>query len=377
MRRRIHRIPLLFAFVWLSASIAAWASEYHGQVFFGDVAVPGATVTVTEGERKFTTVTDRQGLYEFADLADGQWKIEIEMSGFLTLDGNVTVSPEMEQGNWELKLLDIDQMLARAQIGVPLKTRPEAETKPQAIQETPKPADTNPAESPQQSDDAEKSADGMLINGSESNAATSQYSMTSAFTLLPGRYSMKFLARDDETGRIGTYQTEFIIPNLNKETTHVPISSVVLSSQRVDTKDALYNVSKGKEQIKNDAKNPLVEEGLKLIPSVTRVFNVAREMYVYLQAYEGNPTGATAASASAKPAPLIAFVSLYREGKKAFESAPIAVTPGPESRLGVAPLNFKIGLGSLAPGQYQCQVSVLDPAGHRVAFWVNPIMLVR
>ena len=36
------------------------------------------------------------------------------------------------------------------------------------------------------------------------------------FTLLPGKYSIKFLARDDETGRIGTYQTTFVIPNLNK-----------------------------------------------------------------------------------------------------------------------------------------------------------------
>ncbi|MGH7880131.1 MAG: VWA domain-containing protein, partial [Candidatus Binataceae bacterium] len=49
------------------------------------------------------------------------------------------------------------------------------------------------------------------------------------FTLTPGRYSIKFLARDDETGRIGTYQTTFVIPNLNKETRLVPISSVVLS----------------------------------------------------------------------------------------------------------------------------------------------------
>ena len=37
------------------------------------------------------------------------------------------------------------------------------------------------------------------------------------FTLLPGKYMIKFLARDDETGRIGTYETTFIIPNLNKE----------------------------------------------------------------------------------------------------------------------------------------------------------------
>ncbi len=198
------------------------------------------------------------------------------------------------------------------------------------------------------------------------------------FTLLPGRYSIKFLARDDETGRIGTYQTEFTIPNLNKETTRVPISSVVLSSQRVDTRDALYNVTKGKDQIRNDAKNPLVQEGLKLIPSVTRVFSIGREMYVYLQAYEGGSGAAATTAAAAKPGPpLIAFVSLYRDGKRAFESTPIAAAPEAESRLGVVSLNFQLGLGDLTPGQYQCQISVLDPAGQRVAFWVNPIMLVR
>jgi hypothetical protein len=70
-------------------------------------------------------------------------------------------------------------------------------------------------------------------------------------------------------------------------------------------------------------------------------------------------------------------VSLYREGKKAFESAPIAITPEADSRLGVVPLSFQLGLSDLAAGQYQCQISVLDPAGHRVAFWVNPIMLVK
>ena len=200
----------------------------------------------------------------------------------------------------------------------------------------------------------------------------------SGFTLLPGRYSIKFLARDDETGRIGTYQTEFIIPNLNKETTRVPISSVVLSSQRVDTRDALYNATKGKQQTKDDAKNPLVQEGLKLIPSVTRVFSTARQMYVFLQAYDVGSAATAASSAPAKPAsPLIAYVSLYQQGKKAFESAPIAATPEADSRLGVTPLSFQIGLGNLAPGEYQCQVTVLDPSGHRVAFWVNPIMLVK
>ena len=89
----------------------------------------------------------------------------------------------------------------------------------------------------------------------------------SGFTLLPGRYSIKFLARDDETGRIGTYQTEFIIPNLNKETTRVPISSVVLSSQRVDTKDALYNATKGKQQSRTTPRTPWCRRGSSSSPA--------------------------------------------------------------------------------------------------------------
>ena len=64
------------------------------------------------------------------------------------------------------------------------------------------------------------------------NWPSGRLSTTPGFTLLPGKYTIKFLARDDETGRIGTYQTAFVIPNLNKEEKRIPISSVVLSSQR-------------------------------------------------------------------------------------------------------------------------------------------------
>jgi VWFA-related protein len=196
----------------------------------------------------------------------------------------------------------------------------------------------------------------------------------SGFTLTPGRYTIKFLARDDETGRIGTYQTTFIIPNLNKETKRVPISSVVLSSQHIDMKDALYNATKGKDAVKDDAANPLISNGLKLVPSVTRMFNTDRDLFVYLQAYGGY---ASTDSLGISATPLIAFVSFYREQKKVFETSPIAVAPRQGSRLGVVPLSFSIGLGGLAPGRYDCQVSVLDPAEHRVAFWQGPIMLVR
>src|SRR5213594_738967 len=118
------------------------------------------------------------------------------------------------------------------------------------------------------------------------------------FTLLPGKYVIKFLARDSETGRIGTYQAPFVIPNLNKEDKRVPISSVVLSSQRVDMRDALYNAAKDKGQAQSV--DPLVQEGQRLIPSVTRVFSKSRDMYIYFQAYERNATSTQ---------PLVAFVT--------------------------------------------------------------------
>jgi len=189
----------------------------------------------------------------------------------------------------------------------------------------------------------------------------------SGYTLLPGKYTIKVLARDDETGRIGTFQTTFIIPNLNKETKRVPISSVVLASQRVENKDAIFNVAKEKEQTKEAAANPLVQNGQKLIPSVTRVFSKGRDLYVFLQAYE---------QAAATAQPLIAFVSLYQGQTKVYETQPLEVSPSPSTRLEVAPLNFSVDLNQLAPGEYNCQVTVLDPTGQKGAFWQAPIMLV-
>lgn len=201
----------------------------------------------------------------------------------------------------------------------------------------------------------------------------------SGFTLFPGKYMIKFLARDDETGRIGTFQTQFTIPDLNKVTTRLALSSVVLSSQTVHVNDALYNASRGKEQAKDDAANPLVQNGEKLIPSVTRAFNVDRPMYVYLQAYERDKSGVTNVAGSASgptPTPLFAYVSFYRDQKLALEMPPIAVMPEPTTRLGVTPFTFQLSLGKLKPGPYQFQVTVLDPAGRRAAFWQGSVMLL-
>jgi VWFA-related protein len=185
------------------------------------------------------------------------------------------------------------------------------------------------------------------------------------FTLLPGKYQIKFLARDNETGRIGTYEAKFVIPNLNKEEKRIPISSVVLSSQRTELKDALYNAVKAKDR--DESANPLVQGGYKLIPSVTRVFSKARDMFIYLQAYQ---QGAETVR------PLVAFVTFYSGNAKAFETTPLSLSEGMSNRLKTMPFQFSLSLAKLPPGEYNCQVTVLDPTAQKAAFWQAPVKLI-
>src|ERR1035438_2675576 len=97
------------------ASLAVFglpAAEHRGQVKFGGLPVPGATVTATQGDKKLIAVTDSQGAYSFPDLPDGVWTMQVEMLCFETLKQEVGVAPNAPSPTWELKLLPLDQMKA-------------------------------------------------------------------------------------------------------------------------------------------------------------------------------------------------------------------------------------------------------------------------
>jgi VWFA-related protein len=211
-------------------------------------------------------------------------------------------------------------------------------------------------------------ADIPLSDKTAAELAKSPIEYDAGFTLLPGKYTVKFLARDAETGHIGTYMNTFVVPNLLKEEKRIPISSVVLSSQRIDLKDAIFNAEKDKERAKTQAVNPLIADGKQLMPSVTRVFNKNRDMYIYLQAYERTATTTQ---------PMVAFVTFYRGQTKAFETAPVPITDGLDPKTKALPIRFNIALGKLPVGEYRCQVTVLDTGNQKVAFWQAPVMLVQ
>jgi hypothetical protein len=113
---------LLSCVVACTAVFALAASPHHGVVTFGALPLPGATVTVTQGDKKLVAVTDQQGAYSFPDLADGIWKIQVEMLCFEPLNKEIGITPDAPSPTWEMKLLSLDAIKATAPPPAPRPT---------------------------------------------------------------------------------------------------------------------------------------------------------------------------------------------------------------------------------------------------------------
>ena len=173
----------------LVASVLA-AAEHHGQVTFNGLPVPGATITATRDSKKSVAISDQQGFYSFADLADGSWSIEVDMFGFATMRQDITVEPNAPAARWELKLLSLDQMKAPvAPVSVPASSVPEVSR--------PVPSQAPTQQPPEADELSQRAADGFLINGSMNNGAASPFAQAAAFG------NNRFGGRSLYTGGIG------------------------------------------------------------------------------------------------------------------------------------------------------------------------------
>src|SRR5580692_8406190 len=124
--RRAVYIPVFCIALALCAAVRAAGSPYRGVVTFGGLPLPGATIKATEGTKTVTAVSDQQGTYQFDDLTDGKWTIEIEMQCFETIHAEITITPNMPTASWEMKLVPQGQMLAQAQQQKPAVEVPSA-----------------------------------------------------------------------------------------------------------------------------------------------------------------------------------------------------------------------------------------------------------
>lgn len=187
----------MWRWLCLLAALDLMAAEQHGLVRFGGEPVPGATVTAQRGDRKLTTITDAEGVFAFPDIQPGIWKMQVEMLGFAPFSRNVDVPDAAVE--WELSVLPLPAGLVvrvADPVEVSAKARIASQTNTTAgFQRTD--VNANQAAAPSSSPDldatpqlVQRAADGLLVNGSVNNAATSIFNQSPAFgnNRLPGRW---------------------------------------------------------------------------------------------------------------------------------------------------------------------------------------------
>ena len=170
----IRATSWLFVFLLATGQPATLlASDYFGQVTFNGVPVPGVTVTATQGPSKTAATTNQDGIYHLADIADGLWTLTIEMFGFATITRDVTVPVTEDPLPDALSVRSFDE-LTRAL--PPARTFDDSQVRLKA--DTTNGRDDEPINLTVLLGPAGMgAAEGLLINGSLNNGASTPFSL--------------------------------------------------------------------------------------------------------------------------------------------------------------------------------------------------------
>jgi VWFA-related protein len=203
----------------------------------------------------------------------------------------------------------------------------------------------------------------IKLNQESAAAATRKnYQYDAGFTLEPGRYRMKFVVRENLTGKMGTFETGFTVPDLSADTSGLKLSTVIWSSQREAVTAAVGSAERFSQRVIRA--NPLIVGSEKVIPNITHVFRRGQNLYVNFDVYDALPDPANTRARRVK-----VDMSLFnKDNVKTFEVGPIAATQLAAARPEAVPVQFQVPLKDIARGSYMCQIDVVDEVGRKFAF---------
>ena len=174
-----------------------------------------------------------------------------------------------------------------------------------------------------------------------------QYS--TGFTLAPGRYHLKFVVRENQTGNMGSFETDIQVPDLKKAP--LKMSSVVVASQRTPNTD-------------KHSTSPLVRDGLEWVPNVAHVFRQNQHLYFLYEVYDP----AKQKDVKGEAIKLLTSIEFMNNGTKVYETPLVTANAVNDPERGAVVLQFDVPLAQLKPGTYICQVNVIDDAGGSFMF---------
>jgi len=197
------------------------------------------------------------------------------------------------------------------------------------------------------------------------------------FVLAPGSYHLKFIVRENQSGRMGSFETDVQIPDLRK--TPLKMSSVVLSSLRAPVAN------------KKNGANPLVRDQLELVPNITHVFAPDQHLYLQYEVYDAAkgknpaPLGANVQNRTAKDAPaakpakdsirVFTSIEFLQGATKIYESKPVVANEVTALDRKAVIFQMDLPLEALKPGLYLCQVNVIDDVAGSFSFPRLPLLI--
>jgi VWFA-related protein len=181
------------------------------------------------------------------------------------------------------------------------------------------------------------------------------------FLLAPGTYHVKFVVRENENGKMGSFETDLDVPDLKKQ--QLKMSSIVIANQKTPAP-------------KKKSPNPLVQNGSEIVPNVAHVFSTDQTMYFYYEVYSPAAVKSEQKTPTSGKVRVLTSIQFFKGKVKAYETALVEAKDlnAPERK--AAAFQFEVPLSNLKPGWYTCQVTVIDDAAGTFSFPRLP-MLVR
>ncbi len=180
---------------------------------------------------------------------------------------------------------------------------------------------------------------------------------TTGFALPPGRYQLKFVVRENETGQMGSFEAPITVPDLGKAP--LKMSSVLLASQRVPAAKKIGS--------------PLVYDGDELVPNLPHVFSPDQTLTLLYQVYDpahasGNQSAGDPDVKAGAPIHVFTSVEFLRDNEEVFATPVVGATETNMAGLDGIAFRLNVPLSSLTPGTYICQVNVIDDARGSFSF---------
>jgi hypothetical protein len=158
---------------------------------------------------------------------------------------------------------------------------------------------------------------------------------------------------------MGSFEAAITVPDL----AHNPIrlSSVIVGSRL-------------QSGLKKDPRNPLLQNGTELIPSVAHVVNAGQPLYLYYELYDAaTPTveggnEAKAAAAAGQGIRVVSNVVFFRGQQRVLETSLVEVTAVSSPDRKATTFQLEVPTTDLKPGLYTCQVNIVDDVAGTFAF---------